>query len=340
MNTRNWSGAYLVTRLAEKFGDTSTKYQLRVLEWINDIQDDLMGDGEFWGFLKIKLKKVIAADTQEVDLNPQIPDAPTAAAAAGGALAAGTYQVKVAFLIFDETSLYKNSIESMPSEASAVVTIANPNFTLALTGIDLFDGDDTVFPKKIWRQIYISKNGGNYYLAAQIQNNTATTLNITADYAVSLIEPVMEPPVLKLSKEGPWVHSQGWKPKEETLDYILSFNQISTAGNPQSYARLHGDRVLFYPRISAQSLIEYYVIKRPRRIFNNSDEIQIPQELRNVIEAGVTWKHYEYFDRDGQEQKKANYDQEIAKAISKFARPGGRSLRIRDTVGDWEGREV
>lgn len=340
MNTRNWSGAYLVTRLSEKLGDTSTKYKLRVLEWINDIQDDVMSDGEFWGFLKIKLKKVIAENTNEISLAPQIPGAPTAAVAAGGALAAGSYKVKVAFLIFDETSIYKNSIESEPSEESAAAVIAPGNLTLALTGIDLFEGDAEVFPKKIWRRIYISKDGGNFYLAAEIEDNTTTVLNINAAYDVTVIEPVTESPVLKLSKEGPWVHGQGWKPKEETLDYLLSFNQNSTSGNPYSYSRLHGDRIMLYPRVSAESLIEYYAIKRPRRIFDNSDTLQIPLELRNVIEAGVTWKHYEYFDRDGQETKKENYDIEIKKAIEKFASPGGRSLRIRDTVGDWEGREV
>lgn len=340
MNTRNWSGEYLVTRLSEKFGDTSTKYKLRVLEWINDIQDDLMGDGEFWGFLKIKLKKLITENSSEVMLSPQIPSDPTLAAAAGGALSVGVYKAKVSFLIFDETSIYKNSIESMPSKETAAITIGAGNLTLALTNIDLFDGDTSVKPNKIWRRVYISKDGGDFYLAEEIENNTATILNIVANYDASVVEPVTESPVLKLTKDGPWVHGQGRKPKEETLDYILGFNQSSTSGNPYAYARLHGDRIMFYPAITADALLEYYAIKRPRRIFNNSDELQIPQELRNVIEAGVTWKHYEYFDRDGQETKKQNYEIEIKKAIDKFANPGGRSLRIRDTSGDWEGREV
>lgn len=340
MNVRTWSGLYLVNRLTEKLGDTSTNYRKRVLEWINDIQDDLMGDGEHWGFLKIKLKKVIAANSREVVLSPQIPDAPTVAAVNGGTLGAGSYKVKVSFLIFDQSSIYKNSIESEPSEASAAAVIANPNQTLALTDIDTFDGDNTVLPNTIWRRIYISKDDGDYFWVQDIEDNTTLTLNISAPYTASLIEPVMESPVLKLSKEGPWVYGQGWKPKETDLDHILSFNQSNSSGNPHSYARLHGDRIFFYPTVSAQSLIEYYAIKRPRRIFDNYDEIQIPQELRNVIEAGVTWKHYEYFDRDGQETKKANYEEEIQKAISKFSKPGGRSLRIRDTVGDWEGREV
>ena len=338
--SNTWTGLSIVQRLSEKFGDTSPRFKERVLEWINDIMNDFCSDDRaHWGFLKVKLKKLLSEDQSEVFLAPQVPSVPAAVIAAGGAVAPGTYRAKVSFLILGEGGDRYGSIESEPSEASAAMVIANPNQTIALSAIDIFEGDEDRTPLNIYRRIYLSRDGGDYYFAAEISNNVDTTLNIADSPSESLITPVDMPPVLKLAKENPWISGTTQQLTEDGVDRLLSCGAATSSGRPQSFGRLHGDRIVLYPRASADQTIEYYAIKRPRRIFLNQDQIQLPQELRAVLEAGATWKFYEYYDREGQESKKMNYEAEVAKANRRMSVDGGRSARVRDTEGDWQGFE-
>lgn len=338
--SNKWTGENIVQRLSEKFSDTSPRFKARVLEWVNDIASDFCSDDRaHWGFLKVKLKKLLTADQSEVFLAPQVPDAPTAVAAAGGAITDGTYRVKVSFLIFGAGTDRYGSIESEASEQSDAVVIAGANKRISLSAIDLFDGDNTKLPTKIWRRIYVATGAGDFFLAAEIEDNTTTVLVISANPDASLVEPVDMSPVLKLAKENPWLSGTTQQLREDGVDRLISAGAATQSGTPQSFGRLHGDRIVLYPRATADQTLEYYAIKRPRRIFLNDDQIQLPEELRSVLEAGATWKFYEYFDREGQESKKMNYEAEVAKANRRLSVDGGRSAVVRDVVGDWQGFE-
>ena len=95
----SWNGADLLTRFSQKYGMTDTTSLARVLEWINEIQEDVCNHN--FPFLKTRLYKTIASGSQEIDLSPDIPDAMTSALASGGSLTdSSTYQAVVTFLLF------------------------------------------------------------------------------------------------------------------------------------------------------------------------------------------------------------------------------------------------
>lgn len=85
-----------------------------------------------------------------------------AADSAGGSVPAGGHTYKTTFL-------YYGSEESNGSSASALRTVAGPNFTVNLTAVPV--GGYGVTARKIYRD----DNDGNYLLVGTISNNTATT---------------------------------------------------------------------------------------------------------------------------------------------------------------------
>lgn len=313
-----WNGSALQTRFAQKYGYSDTTSLARVLEWINEIQEDIC-DGYNWPFLKIKLKKSIAASAQEIDLSPQIPSAPTIALLAGGSLTADSaVYVKTTFVVFSDSSAREvDSIESEASDASNTVTPTGANLSLTLTAIDTYDGSTSVAPTTIHRRIYLKVGSGNYYLAKTITDNSTTTTTITVN-TTSTVEPPEYSMVAAIAEDDILVEGSGRVLYENELDDILNYDPNLTAtGTPSYHARTNTRKIFLYPKPSAAITISYWVYKRPSRIFAETDRaLQIESPLKKVLDAGVTWKGYEYKDSDGQETKLSNYEQlkSVAKA--------------------------
>ena len=287
-----WTGSNLLTRFSEKYGFRDTSGQARVLEWINEIQEDIC-ESYRYPFLKLKMKKLISSGSQEVDLSPQIPSVPTVAVATGGSLTASTsYYVKVTFLIYGEDTREISSLESEASSVSAVAATTVSDLTINLTAIDLYDGVSTVKPTIIHRRVYLrTGTTGIFALHSTITDNTTTTLAITSN-TTSLIEPPEYSLVQCLSDEDPFLEVQGTTLYPNNFDDLLKYDpNLTSTGTPQYYSRVTDNKIFIYPRPSEDVTLSYWVYKIPSRIFNDADRVlQIDHSLKKVLDEGVDWK--------------------------------------------------
>lgn len=325
-----FNGSALQTRFAQKYGFSDSTSLLRVLEWMNDIQVDI-GSSYNWPFLKFKMKKQIVSGDHEVDLSPQIPTAPTIALLAGGSITADSaVYLKTTFVIFDETGREVNSLESEPSGASNTVTPTGANLSLTVTAIDTYDGTTTVRPYTIHRRLYLKIGSAAYFLAKTIEDNTTTTTTITVT-PTSVVEPPEYSLVSCLATEDPFIENSGLSLYEYKIDELLKYDpNFTSTGLPQYYARVTPTKILLHPRPSSTYTISYWVYRLPSRIFADTDRpLQLHPSMKEVLEAGITSKFYEYKDSDGQESKKNNYEVLKNDARGMFGRTNGRAMSVK-----------
>ena len=325
-----YNGSALQTRFIQKYGFNDTTSYARVLEWMNSIQEDICAS-HAWPFLKFKMKKQVISGEQEIDVSPQIPSAATIALLAGGSMTADSaVYVKVTFVLFAESGKEFDSIESEPSIASNTVTPTGGNLSLTLTAIDTYDGSTSVKPTTIHRRIYLKTGTGAYFLAKTLEDNTTVTTTITVTTS-STIEPPEYSLISCLSGEDPIIEGSGIHLYENKLDDILKYDPtLTSTGLPQYYSRIAPDKILLYPKPSSTYTLTYWVYRIPSRIFADTDRaIQLHHALKEVLDAGVTWKGYEYKDSDGQESKKNNYEQRKQDAKGIIGRTGGQSMSVK-----------
>jgi hypothetical protein len=325
-----WNGSALRTRYSQKYGLSDTTSLARILEWMNEIQSDICSSHK-WSFLKFKMKKYVAASVNEIDISPQTPSAPTIALLAGGSMTADSaVYVKVTFVLFDESGKEYKSIESEASDASNTVTPTGADLSLTLTNIDTYDGLATVKPATIHRRIYLKTGNGDYYLSKTLTDNTTTTTTITSTTS-STIEPPYHSMIEHMTGEDPVIEASGYALIESKLDDIMKYDPgLSASGTPQYYARISPTSIFIYPKSSAAFTLSYWAKRIPARIFADSDRaIQMPPVLSTVMDAGVTWKGYEYKDLDGQETKLSNYEALKDKAGAEKSLTGGQSLKVK-----------
>jgi hypothetical protein len=326
-----WTGKSLTDKWVRKYGFRDEASKIRVIDWINDIARDMAIRGKFPS-LKMKLKKSIAAGTKEIDLSPQIPAKPIIALAAGGSITdASVVSAKITFVIFDESGREINSIESEPSPASDSVTTANPDKSIDLSGIDTYDGLTLVKPNIIHRRIYLKVGDNPYYLAKTIENNTDTTATVDANPS-SVVEPPEYSLVAYLSSENPIIENLGVYLNQAGLDLINQYDpNPSSSGTPYYYARIGKTNIQIYPAPNDEITLSYWIYKIPSRIvYDEVTPLQVDIALKELMEAGVTWKYYEDKDQDGQESKKNNYDMLLESKVGEFNRSNGQFGTVRE----------
>lgn len=324
-----WNGLSLQNEFVRKYGFRDTAAKARILAWINDIQKDIASSHK-WAHLRFKMKKQVVLGDQEISIAPQIPSKPTITIGAGGSLTIDTvYKIKTTFVLFDESGREVDSLESEPSEASASQTSSTGNQTLTVTNLDVYDGVSTVKPIVIHRRIYLKAGSNPYYLAKTIEDNTTVTTTITADTS-STIEPPDYALVSCMSGD-PIIEGSGNWLTENALDDILKYDPgLTSTGTPYYYARVTDDKIMLYPRPSSTYTLSYWVYRVPSRIFADEDRpIQLHPALKEVLDAGVTWKGYEDKDQDGQESKKANYIRMRDESKGLFGRTGGQAMTVK-----------
>lgn len=325
-----WNGSALRTRYSQKYGFSDTTSLARVLEWLNEGQEDIC-DSRNWPFLKIKIKKQIISGNHEIDISPQIPSAASAAVASGGTLTADqAYYIKTTFLLFAESGKEEDSIESEPSD-SVSATPTGANLSINLTAIDLYDDANSELPTTIHRRIYLSTDNVSFYLYSTLTNNTATTASITAATS-STIEPPEESLVHVLASESPQIEASGIKLCEESLNNITDQDPgFTSTGVPRYYARVGQTKILLYPKPTSTYTLTYWVFKKPSRIFaETTRKLQIPSYLKNAMDAYVTWKGHEHKDQDGQESKYDNFEALADKEWAKHGRTNTKSGKVRE----------
>src|SRR3990167_10729269 len=149
--TRQWNGQELISILGRELWNDSSAFRERIKEFIQEIQDDLVSTIPQEHF-KFKLKKLLTMSQNIMNLDIEVPTAPTTALAADGSLTNGTaYKVYVTFVVYDEDT--DQWMESMPSLAGTERTGTAANKTIDLTDIDLLDGTTTILPATIYRNI-------------------------------------------------------------------------------------------------------------------------------------------------------------------------------------------
>jgi len=346
--SRSWNHKSIIDRLVK---DLWNAKQADVIEWINEIQDDIATKLPI-DFYKFKMKKLLPTETEIVSLSPTIPDAPTVAIVNGGDLIEGTkYKVYVTFKIknIDGTKTY---IESEASEASVEVTATAADKTIDLTDLVAYPGDVSVKPADIYRLIYVAKKEagettyGEPFFLAEISNNEDNTYSATAEPS-STRTPPSDTEVDQITSDH-LIFATGnrWLQRINS-NQLKRFdpNQRNTT-TPDAFDFEGLDKILLYGKLSsdattAQRTLEYSVYRRPHESFYDIDQVvDLPIQAKIALIAGVAWKGWEFKDRAGWVSKRTIYIDARDELIDKLTRQRGAPGSVRDVNGDSQNFEV
>lgn len=76
--SRIWNGKAFIDSMAARTWDQTTSFRAKLIEFVNEIQNELAGELPD-NYFKFKLKKLANTQEEIIDINPQIPDAPSVA---------------------------------------------------------------------------------------------------------------------------------------------------------------------------------------------------------------------------------------------------------------------
>mgnify|MGYP000468777333 CR=1 FL=1 len=348
--SRNWNGKALIDFLGARLWDDSATFRGYIIQWVNEIQNDLAGERPLDTFA-FKMKKLLPTNQEIISLSPQIPAAPTSAIAAGGTLVDGSsYKAYSTFVIWDGDQ--RKYIESELSSASAVSTADASNGTLSLSSIDTYSGSTSLSPSTIWRRIYVAIKAsgetayGEPFFYADIEDNTTTTLSVTAE-PTSTITPPSYSEVSQISSDHLVFNSGNTYLAKIDSNLTKRYDPTQTTStNPTSFDFIGADSINLFPMLDAsattdQRTLSYFVHRRPHEVFYDVDrEIDLPIEFRKALIEGVTWKAYEFRDRSGKESVANNYEVYKRQVLARYSRQRGAPSFIRDVSGDTQGWEV
>lgn len=322
-----WNGSDLRDEYASALLDTSTSFKTKVLGWMNDVLDDISSRYQ-WPFVRQRGVKRLTLSTQESEMFLPTPTAPVIASSSGGSLTdAASYTIRVTY--------YRTSdgLESPAGDVSNAVTTNTPNLLLSVTSLPV-----STEPSVTSRRVYLSKNAAAYYLYSTVSNNTATTTSITAD-TTSVVEPQPHNGI-RMFVGRPWIPASGVFLDRMIEDGIrMYFPQSSMTGVPQFFSETRYGVMLFDKSPSSSVDMYFNYIKIPKRIVaDQTTALDLPIFFKQMLTYGVLHKGYEYRERDLALQYKQLYENEIREKISDSARAQLGWKRIRDVMGDSDGR--
>ena len=323
-----WNGYDLVTDMAKLNSDTSPSGRIKALDYINFITMDICAYHE-WAFLRQKGKILMDTDTEEQDLLISKPGAPTVSASAGGSLEDATYSVKVTF--YESVA----DIESQVGTASADVATSGANNTISVTAIPV-----STDPLVTARKIYLKKGTGDYVLYSTIEDNTTTTLSITANTSGSLGPPYDDYDYIQSLDGPPFLETSSALTEESInqLRLLFSGDWADSNGRPDLFAMLHYTKIITYPRNNTTDNLSFYYFKNPKKLYDSTSSIPtIPVWLRETLEAGVDWRGYRFKDRSGKIETRSVYYNTLTDIISRKGTPNKSSKKVRDVMGNSEG---
>jgi len=346
--SRSWNGKALLDSLGKRLWDPSSTFRSTIIEFANEIQDDIASELPLKYFL-FKMKKLLPVNQEQIDLSPDIPVTPAVSMSDTGSLTVGsTYHVSYTFLIFDSDGL--KYIESEPSDLSNHIIPTTANRTINVSGIGTYQGDDTASPTTIYRRIYltIETDGvkGDSLFITDIKNNTDTTISIT-DESTSTITPPSATEIDQLSSKQLYFNTGNRYMLRVDMNQIKRFSPTSsTSTTPSSYDFLGPYRIFLYPKLAsgsttAQRTLIYWVLRRPHEIFYDvNSAIDLPITAKMAIKKGVEWLAYDYRDRDGKQGKEDEYVRYKKKFLLKMRRQKGAPSHVRDVNGSTQGFEL
>ena len=324
-----YNGKLLGDKFLRKYGFRDSASRARVFEWINDIVRDICVSYA-WSFLRVRVKKQIPANTQELDIAPSVPGAPVVIEEGVGQFQINDkIRIKVTFLLLDDTKEIINSIESKGSVASNTLMVVEANKAIKISNIATYVGE-AIRPNIIYRRIYVSVGDTDFVLHKTIEDNT-TLETIIVKQSLSVETPPDTGMAQKLVSD-PFLHNMRRPLIEATLEQLTAYDaDLERVGTPQYYVKLSPSKILLYPTTSEVTTLSYFVQKVPKLVIDDSETpLQIPETLKEVIEAGVTSKYYEDKDQNGQESKLANYEAKKMDAAGKHASDGAKFGTVRD----------
>lgn len=348
--TRRFNGKALVDEIASRLWDTGSANIQRILEWINEIQNDITSEIPLDEY-KFRLKKLLPVEQEIISLSIEKPSAPTTAISSGGSLVDGTtYKAFVSYLVYDDD--LRDYIESEIGSAGTERAATSTDKTLSLTGISVMAGDSSIKPNNIYRRVYLAKKAsgetsfGEPLFVQDIEDSTTTTLNITSE-PTSTRTPVSQCEIDQVASDSPFFLGSSRTLSKVSMDEIRRWNpSYSETISPYYFDYVGTKKISIYPRLvstatTSERTLAYYVHRRPHEVFYDVDcTIDLPITLKKVLVEGVIWKGYEYRDRDGVQSKLSNYEEMKRQAKKKLTRQRNKPGVVRDVVGDWMGFEV
>ncbi len=325
--SRTWNGDSLVNEYATMLGDIQSSFQIKVLGWINDIVDEIC-TAYTWGFLRTKGQVLLTTGAEEHTLYIPKPSAPTVALTSGGSLTdESVYKIAITFVD-------SNGAESIKGVSSSSLTASSVNATITLTNIPV-----STNPLVTARNIYIQKDGDEWFYYSQLADNTTTTTTVTTD-STSSIEAPDRNNVIKIDG-NPFLETSSHL-EYRPLDQLRSLFQGEwSTGTPEFWSDLWADKIVTYPAPSSALTLSFYYYMWPSKIIDDADsEPGIPQHFRSTLRAGVKWKGYEYREREDAEAARVLFHADLNDKISNYGTPITVSSCVRDVEGDSDGYEV
>lgn len=324
----SWNGLALQTELSKALGDTSTQFKASVLQWMNDVQDDICTRYQ-WPFLRVEGSKTLDQSQELQNLYISSPESAMTATlvASGNLVLSSTYAFKVTYYRLTD------GYETTPSDASATQTITSGFQSIELSDIAV-STESTVTARKI----YVSKDGGDYVWTKTISDNTTTTATIEDD-TISTIEPPDYIGIRALVGD-PYLTNPQRQLIYRTEDELrFLFPGAFPTGTPEQYACRDFNKIVVYPTPSgATTNMKFSYIKVAPRIYAEAtSQPTIPIFFKVIFKKGVLSMGYEYRERGLAQITDDKYEQMIAQKISDAAKTRYGAGFVRDVVGDING---